>query len=57
MGINSTKSWFAVKMGINSTKGWFVVDRSGKIVVATDYINVKKGHSVVFLILYRLFSI
>ena len=28
------------------------VDRSGKLVFFTDYINVKKGHSVAFFILY-----
>ena len=39
-------------MGINSAKGWFSVDRSGKLVLFTDYIDVKKGHSVVFFILY-----
>ena len=39
-------------MGINSAKGWFSVDRSGKLVLFTDYIDVKKGHSVVFFIVY-----
>ena len=34
-------------MGINSAKSWFEVDRSGKLAFFTDYINVKKGHSVV----------
>ena len=40
------------KMGIDSAKSWFVVDRSGKLIFFTDCINVKKGHSVVFFILY-----
>ena len=39
-------------MGINSAKSWFAVDRSGKLVFFTDYINFKKGHSAVFFILY-----
>ena len=39
-------------MGINYAKSWFTVDGSGKLVFFTDYINVKKGHSVVFFILY-----
>ena len=39
-------------MGINFAKSWFAVDRSGKRVFFTDYINVKKGYSVVFFILY-----
>ena len=39
-------------MGINSAKSWFAVDRGGALVFFTDYINVKKGHSVVFFILY-----
>ena len=38
-------------MGIYSTKSWFAVDRSGKLVFFTDYINIKKGNSVVFFIL------
>ena len=38
-------------MGINSAKSLFAVDRSGKLVFFEDYINVKKGHSVVFFIL------
>ena len=39
-------------MGINSVKGWFAVDRCGKLVLFMDYTKVKKGHSVVFFILY-----
>ena len=39
-------------MGINSAKSWFAVDKSGKLVFFTVYINVKRGHSVVFFILY-----
>ena len=30
-------------MGVNSTKSWFAVERSGKLVFFTDYVNVKKG--------------
>ena len=37
-------------MAINSAKSWFAVDRSVKLVFFADYINVKKGHSVVFFI-------
>ena len=36
------------KLGINSAKSWF--DRSDKLVFFKDYINVKKGHSVVIFI-------
>ena len=32
-------------MGINSAKSWFAVDRNGKPVFFTDYINVKIGLS------------
>ena len=39
-------------MGIDSAKSWFAVDRSDKLIFFMDYINVKKGHSVVFFILY-----
>ena len=44
-------------MGINSAKSWSAVDISGKLVFFTDYINVKKGHSVVFFILYSKSSL
>ena len=39
-------------MGINFAKSWFAADRGGELVFFADYINVKKGHSVVFFILY-----
>ena len=38
--------------GYEFHKSRFAVDRSGKLVFLTDYNNVKKGHSVVFFILY-----
>ena len=37
-------------MGINSAKSWFALDKSGKLALFTDYINVKEGHSVIFFI-------
>ena len=36
-----------VKMSINSAKSWFAVDRGFKIALFTDYIYIKKGHSIV----------
>ena len=40
--------------GISYAKRWFAVDRSGKIAFFIDYINVKKGNSVVFFMFYKL---
>ena len=42
-----------VKMSINSAKAWFAVDRGCKFFLFTDYIHVKKVHSVVFFIFYK----
>ena len=39
-------------MGINLAKSWFAVERSDKRTLFFDYINIKKGHSVFFFILY-----
>ena len=38
-----------VKMSIKSTKSWFEVARGCKFTLFTDYINVKKEHSVFFI--------
>ena len=37
-------------MDVNSTKNLFSVERSGKLAFFTDYVNVKKGHSIVFFL-------
>ena len=39
-------------MSINSANSWFTVDRGCKFALFTDYIYVKKGHSVILLIFY-----
>ena len=41
-------------MGINSAKSWFAVDKSGNSASFTDYINVKKGHSVVVVFSFSI---
>ena len=41
-------------MGINSAKSWFAVDKSGKIVFFTDYINVKNVKSFSFYVVKEM---
>ena len=51
--VNFVVGWKeTVEISINSAKSWLAIDRGCKFALITDYIYVKKEHSVVFLIFY-----